>query len=106
MVLATRCFYAFQMNNFSMGAASAQSIWYKGFRIDPSLTRFQIRRSSFLVSCRHYSLPFKIYVELILCVWIEGVLKTTSHRLVSTRNLICGGKSRIFDVKDFALLRK
>lgn len=77
VVLATKCSYGFHMNNFSMGASSAQSIWSKGFQVQMHLwhdSKFgdlvsQHLNLSFSIPCL-----FKISLLTILCLVLYTIL--------------------------------
>ena len=77
VVLATKCSYGFHMNNFSMGASSAQSIWSKGFQVEKLL--WHDSKFGGLV-CQHLnislSIPclFKISLLTILCLVLYPIL--------------------------------
>lgn len=82
VVLATKCSYGFHMNNFSMGASSAQSIWSKGFQVQMHL--WHDSKFGDLVS-QHLNLPFLFLNQVVFqYIWFLPALSlfSSTQRLV------------------------
>lgn len=77
VVLATKCSYGFHMNNFSMGASSAQSIWSKGFQVQMHLwhdSKFGDLVSQHLNFSLNITCLFKISLLTILSLVLYPIL--------------------------------
>lgn len=77
VVLATKCSYGFHMNNFSMGASSAQTIWSKEFQVQMHLwqdSKFGDLVSQHLNFSLNITCLFKISLLTILCLVLYTIL--------------------------------